>query len=71
MKNIFFVINKEKLYAYVVSILTIVTLFFMSHVLNSDLSATQETASNIQQNTIIENGSLVSNNEITETNSQK
>ena len=34
----FFVINKEKVYAYVVSILTIVTLFFMSHILNTDIT---------------------------------
>ena len=47
----FFVINKEKVYAYVVSILTIVTLFFMSHVLNSDFSNVEETATNIEQNT--------------------
>lgn len=47
MKNMFFVINKEKVYAYVVSILTIVTLFFMSHILNTDISGSQETAANI------------------------
>ena len=46
----FFVINKEKVYAYVVSILTIVTLFFMSHVLNSDFSNVEETATNVEQN---------------------
>lgn len=46
----FFVINKEKVYAYVVSILTIVTLFFMSHVLNSEMSSTQETSTNVEQN---------------------
>ena len=46
----FFVINKEKVYAYVVSILTIVTLFFMSHVLNSDFSKVEETATNVEQN---------------------
>ena len=54
----FFVVNKEKVYAYVVSILTIVTLFFMSHVLNSDLSTVEETSSNIDQNT---NQELVKN----------
>ena len=47
MKNMFFVINKEKVYAYVVSILTIVTLFFMSHVLNTDISGSEETAANV------------------------
>ena len=51
----FFVINKEKVYAYVVSILTIVTLFFMSHVLNSDLSTVEETSTNIEQNVNITN----------------
>lgn len=70
MKNMFFVINKEKVYAYVVSILTIVTLFFMSHVLNSDLSTVEETSANIMQNVNIQN-SLVSNNIIMENNSNK
>lgn len=46
MKNMFFVINKEKVYAYVVSILTIVTLFFMSHILNTDITGSQETSAN-------------------------
>ena len=47
MKNVFFVINKEKVYAYIVSILTIITLFFMSHVLNSDIIGSEETSANI------------------------
>ena len=47
MKNVFWVINKEKVYAYVVSILTIVTLFFMSHVLNTDISGSEETSINV------------------------
>ncbi len=68
MKNMFFVINKEKVYAYVVSILTIVTLFFMSHVLNSDLSVVEDTSTNVEQNVNIEN-SLVSNNIVKENNS--
>ena len=29
LKNLFLVTNKEKIYAYIVSIMTIVTLFFM------------------------------------------
>ena len=64
----FFVINKEKVYAYIVSILTIVTLFFMSHVLNSELSTVEETSSNIEQNEnntqdLVENDSnLLENN---------
>ena len=48
MKNMFFVINKEKVYAYVVSIFTIVTLFFMSQVLNTDISSTEVTSGNIE-----------------------
>lgn len=36
MKNLFLVINKEKVYAYVVSIMTIATLFFMSIVINGN-----------------------------------
>lgn len=43
----FWVINKEKVYAYAVSILTIVTLFFMSHVLNTDIGGSEETAVNV------------------------
>lgn len=63
----FFVINKEKVYAYVVSILTIVTLFFMSHVLNSEISSTQETSTNIEQNSI--QNELTQKNIIMENNS--
>ena len=64
----FFVINKEKVYAYVVSILTIVTLFFMSNILNSDYTEVEQTSVNsvnIEQNinTNTQND-LVSNNEI-------
>ncbi len=50
MKNMFWVINKEKVYAYVVSILTIVTLFFLSSVLNSNLNTTEETSVNTLKN---------------------
>ena len=42
----FFVINKEKVYAYVVSILTILTLFFMSNILNSDYTDVEQTSVN-------------------------
>lgn len=59
----FFVINKEKVYAYIVSILTIVTLFFMSHVLNKDLSNMEETSTNIEINS-----DLNLNNKIDSTN---
>ena len=60
----FFVINKEKVYAYVVSILTIVTLFFMSSILNSDYTDVEQTSVNIEENinTNTQND-LVSNNE--------
>lgn len=50
MKNMFLVINKEKVYAYLVSIVTIITLFFMSHLLNTDLSNSETTSTNIEQN---------------------
>ena len=60
MKNVFLVINKEKVYAYVVSILTIVTLFFMSYVLNSDLNNVDETSTNVESNITSEN--LIYNN---------
>ena len=56
----FFVINKEKVYAYVVSILTIVTLFFMSHVLNSNLSNSEKASTNVEQN--IDQNNLTQNN---------
>ena len=69
MKNMFFVINKEKVYAYVVSILTIVTLFFMSYVLSSDLETVEETSTNIEQNVNNQTNNLISSNVITENNS--
>ena len=55
MKNIFLVINKEKVYAYIVSILTIVTLFFMSSILNKSFLGTEETSTNVEQNITDEN----------------
>ncbi len=69
MKNMFFVINKEKVYAYVVSILTIVTLFFMSYVLSSDLETVEETSTNIERNVNNQTNNLISSNVITENNS--
>lgn len=69
MKNMFFVINKEKVYAYVVSILTIVTLFFMSYVLSSDLETVEETSTNIEQNVNNQTNNLISSNVIAENNS--
>ena len=61
----FFVINKEKIYAYVVSVLTIVILFFVSSYFNSDIKNTEQTSSNISQNTNIEDtiSDIVSNDE--------
>ena len=59
MKNLFLVINKEKIYAYVVSIMTIVVIFFMSSMLNSGLEETETTSTNsidnVQKNEIIQN----------------
>ena len=69
MKNMFFVINKEKVYAYVVSILTIVTLFFMSYVLSSDLGTVEETSTNIERNVNNQTNNLIPSNVITENNS--
>ena len=66
MKNMFFVVNKEKVYAYVVSILTIVTLFFLSQVLNSDLSTVEETTTNTEiiqtQNNLVSNQNVAMEN---------
>ncbi len=53
MKNMFLVLNKEKIYAYVVSIMTIVTIFFMSSLINSDLKETEVTSSNSVENNAI------------------
>lgn len=61
MKKRFFVISKEKLYAYVVSVFTIVTLFLMSKVLNSDLVETEQTSSNKIENNIENNIVIVDN----------
>ena len=53
MKNIFLVFNKEKIYAYIVSIMTIVAIFFMSNLMNSDLENTEVTSANDVNNNII------------------
>ena len=52
MKNMFLVLNKEKIYAYIVSIMTIVTVFVMSSLVNSDLKETKVTSANIVENNI-------------------
>lgn len=58
----FLVINKEKVYAYVVSVFTIVTLFMMSGMINSNLNNTEKTSSNIEQNNQDNNNNNNSNN---------
>ena len=70
MKNMFFVINKEKVYAYVVSILTIVTLFFMSYILNTDILDTEQTSGNLEQNINITNAINNTQNENMENNAK-
>ena len=67
MKKIFFVLNKEKIYAYAVSILTIVTIFFISGLINTDLKNTEFTSSNIVENKDI--GEAISTSIPYETNS--
>ena len=61
----FFVINKDKVYAYIVSILTIVVLFFMSGVLNYDFNEVEQVSVNIEEDMDTQND-LVSNNVIDE-----
>lgn len=46
------VINKEKIYAYIVSIFTIVTLFFVSSVMKTDYNEVQSTSSNFVENEV-------------------
>ena len=62
----FFVINKEKIYAYVVSVLTIVILFFVSSFFESDMKNTETTSVNVIENENIENtiSDIVSNDEL-------
>ena len=61
----FFVINKEKIYAYVVSVLTIIMLFFVSSFFKSDIEDTKPVSSNEIQNSNIDNtiSDIVSNDE--------
>ena len=54
MKNIFWVINKEKVYAYLVSVVTIVILFFMSMNINNDIT-TKEASSDLEKNINMQN----------------
>lgn len=72
MKNRFFVINKEKIYAYVVSIMTVVVIFFMSSMMNSDLKETEEVSANdtktstMNQETYLNDNKSEQNSEIGE-----
>ena len=66
MKNLFLVVNKEKIYAYIVSIMTIVTVFFMSSLINSDLKETESTSTNVIENNIGEAISTSISNEVNE-----
>ena len=78
LKNLFLVVNKEKIYAYIVSIMTIVTVFFMSSLINSDLKETEVTSTNIVESNTIgeaistsipnEVNEIVSNNEMSNNN---
>lgn len=61
----FFVVNKEKLYAYIVSVFTVVMLLVMASVLMPN-NNTVETSANIQRNVIMketnnENINIVNN----------
>ena len=62
MKNFIFVINKEKIYAYVLSICTIVTLFFMSNFINNNFEDSEVTSSNVVENAIVSNDENQTNN---------
>ena len=66
MKNLFLVVNKEKIYAYIVSIMTIVTVFFMSSLINSDLKETKATSANIIEDNVGEAISTSIPNEVNE-----
>ena len=64
----FLIVNKDKIYAYVVSVLTVVILFFTSYFINSNNENTEITSTNIENNLNSENtvSDLVSNDEIIE-----
>ena len=66
----FLIVNKDKIYAYVVSVLTVVILFFTSYFINSNNENTEITSANIENYTNSENtlSDLVSNDEIIENN---
>ena len=64
----FLIVNKDKIYAYVVSVLTVAILFFTSYFINSNNSDTETTSTNIENNTNFENtvSDLVSNDDMME-----
>jgi len=62
LKNFILVINKEKIYAYVLSICTIVTLFFMSNFINNNFDESEVTSSNVVENAIVSNDENQINN---------
>ena len=64
----FLIVNKDKIYAYVVSVLTVAILFFTSYFINSNNENTEITSTNIENNLNSENtgSDLVSNDEIIE-----
>ena len=66
----FLIVNKDKIYAYVVSVLTVAILFFTSYFINSNNENTEITSTNIENNLNSENtlSDLVSNDEIIENN---
>ena len=57
----FFVINKEKLYAYVVSIITVVMLFVVAGMI-APKNNTVETSANIQEQNLIQKNNEVKQN---------
>ena len=64
----FLIVNKDKIYAYVVSVLTVAILFFTSYFINSNNSDTETTSTNIENNTNFDNtvSDLVSNDDMME-----
>ena len=62
MKNFILVIHKEKVYAYILSICTIVTLFFMSNFINNNFDESEVTSSNVVENSIVSNNENQENN---------
>lgn len=64
-----FVVNKEKLYAYIVSIITVITLFCATNVVNNTKEKTITTSSNIvTKNITNECNNVLSTKENTNTN---